>query len=222
MRRTSSIRGAEPAFTLIEVMLAVAILALVLVMLAESFHAVVGSKAEAENWLTVNQEGRAVLWEISNELRGAVQTPMVASNVLFLGEASIRNGVPMDSLTVSTIDPGHRHTLEDFGPEEIVTYSSKPNAAHRGWSLLLRQQMSGLLINNAPAVTPTVVANNLLSLHIRYFDGQNWSESWDSRKLPPGHQLPQDVEISLVMASPSGSPWALSTQVSLPMSFAQW
>ncbi|MGH9343319.1 MAG: prepilin-type N-terminal cleavage/methylation domain-containing protein [Terriglobia bacterium] len=214
--------GHKRGFTLIEVMLAMTILGLVLVMLAESFHAVVGSKAEAENWLIVNQQARAALWEMSNEVRGAVQTPMVASNVLFLGQAQIRNGVPMDSLSVSTLDPGHRHTLEDYGPEEIVTYSSQPNPEHPGWSLLLRQQYSGLLVNATAHGTPMVVANNLLSLHIRYFDGQNWTESWDSSKLPPGHQLPQEVQISLVMASPGGRPWALSTQISLPMSFAQW
>ncbi|MGH7917849.1 MAG: type II secretion system protein GspJ, partial [Candidatus Binataceae bacterium] len=79
-----------------------------------------------------------------------------------------------------------------------------------------------LLVNTTAPSTPMVVANNVLSLHIRYFDGQNWSESWDSSKLPPGHQLPQEVQISLVMASPTGAPWALSTQISLPMSFAQW
>ncbi len=62
--------------TLIELMLSIGILAIVLVMIAGSFNAVIHSKAHGEARLDVDRQGRAILWELSNEIRGAVQTPL--------------------------------------------------------------------------------------------------------------------------------------------------
>jgi hypothetical protein len=67
-----------------------------------------------------------------------------------------------------------------------------------------------------------VLANNLLSLHLRYFDGQRWTESWDSTSLPPGRQLPVAVAIQIQMAGPGGRPIDFATQVTVPMAIAQW
>jgi prepilin-type N-terminal cleavage/methylation domain-containing protein len=212
------------AFTLIEIMLAVAILGMVLLMLAESFHAVAGSKTHGESRIAVDQTARTILSQMSNELRGAVQTPFIASHVLLLGDARKEGGVPMDVFTVSTLDPGHRRSLEGFGPEDIVAYFTSPNPDHRGWFLLQRVQYSSLL--SAPPTlehaSPVVLADNLVSLHIRYFNGDNWSESWDSHSLPAGQALPAEVAIDLKIGSPSGGALSLSTAVSPPMAFAAW
>jgi prepilin-type N-terminal cleavage/methylation domain-containing protein len=220
LKMSKSPRG----FTLIELMLAVAILGLIMVMLTGAFHAVATGKIQGENRLGVDQTARAILWQMSNEIRGAVQTPLIASHVLLVGQARARSGTPIDSITVSTLDPGHRPMLEDFGPEDVISYTSTPNPNRRGWSLLTRTRTSGLISNTAGrnATSSTVLAGNLLSLHMRYFDGSKWTESWDSESLPPGRALPQEVSIDLVLAAPNGAPVALSTMVSVPMAFAQW
>jgi hypothetical protein len=62
----------------------------------------------------------------------------------------------------------------------------------------------------------------LLSLHIRYFDGNIWGESWNSQSLPPGRQLPNEIGIELTIASRSGAPYSLATKVTLPMALLQW
>jgi prepilin-type N-terminal cleavage/methylation domain-containing protein len=217
-------RRAARGFTLIEIMLATAILGMVLLMLAGSFHAVAGSKSHGENRIVIDQAARTILAQISDELRGAVQTPFIQSRVILAGYARMDNGLPMDTFTVSTLDPGHRRSLEGFGPEDIVGYVTAPNPDRRGWFLLKRVQYSSLLSNpptveNAGAVA---LANNLVSLHIRYFDGDSWSESWDSTKLPPGRSLPVQIAIDLKVGATSGTTLALSTAVSLPMAFQQW
>jgi type II secretory pathway pseudopilin PulG len=212
------------SFTLIEIMLAVAILGMVLLMLAESFHAVAGSKAHAENRIAIDQAARTILSQMSNELRGAVQTPFIASRVILLGHARKDGGEPMDSFTVSTLDPGHRRSLEGFGPEDTVAYVTAPNPDHSGWFLLNRIQYSSLLVN-PPTLensSPVLLVNNLVSLHIRYFDGDSWSESWDSTSLPPGRSLPAEIAIELKMGSASGAALTLSTAVSPPMAFQEW
>jgi prepilin-type N-terminal cleavage/methylation domain-containing protein len=215
---------AARGFTLIELMLAIAILGLVLLMLAQSFHAVAGSKLHAEGRIAVDQAARTILAQMSDELRGAVQTPYIPSRVLLIGVARMEGGMPMDTFTVSTLDPGHRRSVEGFGPEDTVGYVTAPNPNRRGWYLLERVQYSSLLTNppTLANAAPVVLADNLISLHIRYFDGDNWSESWDSTSLTPGRALPLEIAIDLRTAAPSGAPFMLATSVTPPMAFSQW
>ena len=125
--------GFNAGFTLIEMMFAIGILALVMVMLAGSFHAVAVGKTHAEGRLAVDQRARNIMWQITNEIRGAVQTPLIPSRVLLMGTASMRNGLPLDSITIVTIDPGHRRSLEGFGAEDAIEYDTiANNPNHRG------------------------------------------------------------------------------------------
>jgi prepilin-type N-terminal cleavage/methylation domain-containing protein len=218
------IERSSAGFTLIEMMLAVAVLALIMVMLAGSFHAVATSKVQAENHLAVDSAAREILSGMTNELRDAVQTALLPSRVLLMGESHGHDFQIADSFSVSTLSPGHRRTLEDFGAEDTVSYTTAPNPEHRGWFLLFRSQSSSLLGigTGVKAAETTLLAANLLSLHIRYFDGNIWSESWNSQSLPPGRQLPNEIDIELTMASRSGAPFSLATMVAPPMAFLQW
>jgi hypothetical protein len=62
----------------------------------------------------------------------------------------------------------------------------------------------------------------VLSLHIRYFDGDKWGESWDSSSLPRGRQLPFAAAIQIKLAAPQGRVMDFATQVTLPMAFNPW
>lgn len=204
-------------------MIAISILALVLVMIAGSFNAVIHSKVHGEERLYVDREGRAILREISNELRGAVQVPIAPTHVALEGNPQMRDRTPIDGVAVSTFTGGHRRAITGLGSEELVAYSVAPNRQHRKWFILTRTEMSGLLTGHASATSPTIVlAENLLSLHIRYFDGNSWSESWDSSAIPPGMQLPIAVSIDLALATDNGRAMNFSTQVVLPMAVPVW
>ena len=106
-------------------------------------------------------------------------------------------------------------------PETIVTYNLVPNPQQQGWYMLERSQQSGLLTTTVAPQT-TMLADNVLSLHIRYFDGQKWGESWDSSSLPQGRQLPVAVAIQIQMAAPGGRVMDFATQVTVPMAIQQW
>ncbi|MGH7915268.1 MAG: prepilin-type N-terminal cleavage/methylation domain-containing protein [Candidatus Binataceae bacterium] len=216
--------GLSRGFTLIEIMLAVAILGIIMVMLASSFHAVAAGKTHAEGRLLSNRQARALLSQLTTELHGAVQTPLIASHVVLVGQGRMQGGEPLDSLIISTLDSGHRHSISSFGSEELIAYTGRPNPHHQGWYMLMREQRSALLSGTAGVkiAPPVVLAGNVLAFHVRYFNGNMWVESWNSNSLPPGTQLPQAIAIDLVMAGPGGAPVALSTQVTLPMAFTQW
>lgn len=212
---------ARSGFTLVELMLAVGLLSLVMVMLAGSFAAVVHSKIHAENRLSADAAGRTMLWQLSRELRGAIQTPFEPSRVLLIGQGHSEHGAPMDSITFSTLDAGHRRALNGFGSEETVSYSAVANPDHPGWFIVQRTQHSSLLSRpTAEQEAGAVMADNVTALHIRYFDGARWSESWDSTAAPRGVSLPQAISIDLQVASPKGRPVQFSTALTLPMAVA--
>jgi len=212
---------APHGFTLIEMMLAIGVLALILTMLASSFSTIAHSKVHAEGRLMVDREGRSLLWQMTKELRNAVQTPYAASNVALFGNGRMGNGAPIDTITLSTFSGGHRRAFTGMTPETIVTYNLTPNPDQPGWYLLQRSQQSGLLTSSA-ALQTTVLADNVLSLHIRYFDGQKWGESWDSSSLPTGRQLPVAAALQIQMAAPGGHVMDFATQVTVPMAIQEW
>jgi prepilin-type N-terminal cleavage/methylation domain-containing protein len=212
----------SPGFTLLELMIAISILALVLVTIAGSFNAVIHSKFHGEERLYVDREGRAILREISNELRGAVQVPIAPTHVALEGNPQMRDRTPIDGVAVATLTAGHRRAITGLGTEELVAYSVAPNRQHRKWFILTRTEMSGLLTGHASASPPIVLAENLVLLHIKYFDGNSWSESWDSSALPKGTQLPVAVSIDLALGTNNGRVMNFSTQVMLPMAVDVW
>ena len=220
-KRRIGTHQAPRGFTLIEMMLAIGVLAMILAMLASSFHTIAQSKVHAEGRLLVDREGRALLWQLSKEVSNAVQTPYALSNVALFGNGHMGNGLPIDTITMSTFSAGHRRALTGMTPENIVTYNLTPNPDQPGWYLLQRSQQSGLLTSTA-ATQSTLLADNVRSLHIRYFDGQRWGESWDSASLPQGTQLPIAVAIQIQLAAPGGHMMDFATQVIVPMGIAQW
>ncbi len=221
-RRTVAAGGAGAGFSLLELMVAIAILGIVMTMLAGAFHAVAMSKTHAERRLADDRAARAILWQLTNELRASVQTPLIASHVLFIGSAGMENFTPVDSVTFSTLNPAHRLVLGGFGSEEIVSYNLVPNRRHRAWHLLYRSQQSALVTGNYNPQDKVLLASNVLSFHLRYFNGRTWSESWDSRSMPPGLALPQAVALDLLLDEGGARPRLFSTLVTLPMAMARW
>jgi prepilin-type N-terminal cleavage/methylation domain-containing protein len=215
---------ARAGFTLIELMLAVSLLGLILVTLAASFAAVAHSKIHGESRIAIDDQGRAILFMMSKELRGAVYTPFEPSKVLLMGTGHQQNGQPLDSLVVSTLDPGHRRAINGFTAEQTVAYeTSLPNPDTPHAFLLTRSERSSLLSGKPNAATnlpPIVLADNVHALHLRYFDGSKWNETWnsaDAQTVANGAPLPLAVTIDLTLAAPSGRSIHFSTEVTLPM-----
>ena len=220
--RDSNPFSRSSGFTLLELMIAISILALILVTIAGSFNAVIHSKVHGEERLYVDREGRAILREMSNEIRGAVQVPIAQTHVALEGNPQMRDRIPIDGIAVATLTGGHRRAITGLGTEELVAYSVTPNRQHRKWFILTRTEMSGLLTGHATAPPPTVLAENLVSLHLKYFNNLTWSESWDSSAMPKGLQLPVAVSIDLALGTNNGRVMNFSTQVILPMAVGVW
>jgi hypothetical protein len=96
--------------------------------------------------------------------------------------------------------------------------------SNSGDHVLLRRVTSNLL---APAtVTPDdeVLCRGVHSFHVRYYDGTDWYDAWDSTQPPSdiapfqSKALPQAVEVTVGLepSSPKGSPLTVTRLIPLP------
>jgi hypothetical protein len=142
---------------------------------------------------------------------------------MLLGHGQMGGALPLDAITVSTLAAGHRRAITGMDAEELVSYSMNPNPQARGWYILTRTQQSALLLGgNVQGPPPIELADNIVSLHIKYFNGLTWLESWDSTALPAPTQLPLAVSIDLVVGTGRGLVRNFSTEVMLPMAVPVW
>ena len=212
---------APRGFTLIELMLAIGILSLILAMLASSFSAVAHSKVHAEGRLMVDREGRALLWQMSDEVRNAVQTRVRAQQRRAVrqwphgGRRADRYHHAVD-LQRRPSPRHHRHDARDDSHLQSGGESASAQLVHAG------ALAAEWIADDTVAQQSTLLADNVLSLHIRYYDGQKWGESWDSSSLPMGRQLPVAVAIQIQMAAPGGRVMDFASQVIVPMAIQQW
>jgi prepilin-type N-terminal cleavage/methylation domain-containing protein len=223
MKPTETSAAPCAGFTLVELMLAVAVMGLIMAMVFGAFFAVIHSKTSGEENMTADEEGRAIIYQLSAELRGAVQTPVFPSSVFLVGEAHDAGGQAIDNVTFATLDVLHRHSLLGVGAEEVVAYSLQPDRGTRGAFVLARSEHSALLVSpqSAHLNPPVVLSRRVLSLHLRYFDGKRWNESWDSRRMPALQALPSAISIDLELAGPNQSARWFSTVVTPAMAILQ-
>lgn len=69
---------------------------------------------------------------------------------------------------------------------------------------LLRRVTSSLLPSNAPLIREQVLCRNVKAFSLRYFDGTQWLESWDS--TAQGDLLPLGVEVQIEFILPVTDP----------------
>src|SRR5258707_13616131 len=95
--RPTPTRRAPRGFTLIEMMLAIGVMALILAMLASSFSTIAHSKVNAEGPLIFDREARALLWKLTKELRNPAPPPNSTSTDAPFGHWTILSSVDVRS-----------------------------------------------------------------------------------------------------------------------------
>jgi prepilin-type N-terminal cleavage/methylation domain-containing protein len=69
--------------------------------------------------------------------------------------------------------------------------------AHDGTYLLLRDVTTNLLAPNEPVPIEQVLCRGVVSLNLRYYDGSDWVDGWDSTSTTDPNMLPLAVEVDL-------------------------
>ena len=197
----SSRPGQAHAFTLLELLVATAMTAVLAGSLYATLH--VAFKARRSAVAAVEQARGA---ELAVELiRADIESAVVPSGILagtFLGEdAADKAGRPSDALMLHCTAGGAQVT-EGAGDIRMVEFVCVPAEEGEG-AVLLRRVTVNLLATNVQDPAEEVLCRGVRSFDLRYFDGMDWQNTWDSGVQD--NALPLAVEVTLELLRQDGT-----------------
>jgi prepilin-type N-terminal cleavage/methylation domain-containing protein len=231
-------RGVQQArgFTLLEVMIALGIMAIIFVVLFTTYSAAVDRAARARELSQMYHEARVVLDLMANDLRAAYVKDEVAQaqqtlqerrapSYFFVGEDHTENSVPLDKLRFSTFIPQSR---PDTPGVDVcrVTYTLEPVTEPPQGSLTEAPPRKALLRRVNCSLDPEATDQDQLflltelarGLDFKYYDDKGTEyQEWNSQQPQGGKRLPAHVKITLLIADPQGQlhPFAMSSELVL-------
>ena len=215
----------QHGFTLLEVMLALGILATILVILFATYSAAVERAERIRERSQIYHEARVLLELMANDLRSAyveaVQPPQPgfqpakARTYTFVGEDLEEARLPVDKLTFYAFLPLLRPDLPQ--PEVCrVTYSLETIADPAQGKILFRRVNCSLDPETTEREYPFPLTELAQGLDFRYYDAKgNEQLAWDSRDAQGGKRLPALVKIIVLLADHQGllRPFEMTTEI---------
>lgn len=214
-------------FTLIEVLVAGAILSLVLAALYGAFSRTLTSKHVAEERAARSRVARIVLLRISEDLQASF--PFAPDNARFISRTFRESAFPEDAL--SFIALAYRPLTDANAEGDLceIGYALVPDPEVPAYRQLVRRVQPDLVADRDATrdIYPLLV--QVRGLRFRFFDGRTWREEWGRENTQ--NTLPRAVEVVLYLADPStgslqaGDPAekvvAFSTVIDLPLAKRQ-
>lgn len=209
-------------FTLLEILISLAILSVLFTLVYGSFNATYRVSEQLEEQADSYRLARLGFYHLSKDLSMIYQTKPpagqsgspppsgtpVTKSFLFLGEDRTRTvegrEYPDDSIRFTSVS--HGRTLRD--------------APESDWALISYGLEEGLLIHQAALANERVVRNEIgekvLGINFRYLSrtDRNWVDRWDSEI---NKELPLAVEIELILKGRGPEGHRFKTTVDLPM-----
>ena len=198
-------------FTLLEVLIAIGIMATVLVILFGTYSAAVDRAARTRELSQMYHEARVLLQLMANDLRAAYVKESVeqaqqafqqvkARPTAFLGEDHTEFDKPADKLSFSTVLPVQRPDVPDTEMCRI-TYSLEAVADAPQSRALFRRVNCSLDPEGTDQDHLFQLTDLIRGLDFKYYDDQGAEYlDWDSREPHGGKRLPARVKITLLMA----------------------
>lgn len=210
----------QPGFTLIEMVISAALMALILVSAYACLNACLASQKMIEPRADVLQNARVAMALMTADLRDAC--PLSPSFAL-LGTPRMLGKVEADNLDFATHNYTPRRPHEGNFCEVSYFVDQDPQT---GQLCLYRRQNPTLALDPLSGGKREEIAQNVLGVRFEYFDGEDWYDSWGSTnsiagvnpssELPANDEdLPEAVRITLMFDSdPPSQPAASSEQPS--------
>ena len=203
---TKRLSQRNSAFTLIEVMISVALMSLILVSAYLCLGAGFSAQKLIEPRAEIIQNARVAMAIITADLRAACP---LSKNQDFIGVARTLGEVEADNLDFGTHNYTPRHAREgDFCQESF--YLDKD--LETGQFSLWRRRNPTIALDALSGGSKEEIAKGVVGLKLEYFDGLDWYDSWGEDKSSDKKQnsaressnlsgLPEAVRITLLMDS---------------------
>ncbi|MBI3328569.1 MAG: prepilin-type N-terminal cleavage/methylation domain-containing protein [Nitrospinae bacterium] len=206
---------AERGFTLLEVLVALAIFAMILAILFGTYAASVERAEHSRERAQVYHEARVLLELMANDLRATYMTEPIeqsqqtlqqpkARSYTFIGEDFEEDRLPFDKLTLYALLPSLR---PDTPEVEVcrIAYSLEPKAPPAQGKILFRRVNCSLDPEATEEEHVFPLTDVVRGLGFTYYDEQGHERSaWDSRDGQAGKRLPTQVKIMLMLADNQG------------------
>lgn len=215
----SHITHHAPAFTLIEMVLAIGIAAIVLIAINAVLFAALRLRAATTNAVNAAAPLDQTMTYLRRDLQCAVTPTNGTSKVLsgnFRVGAVSSVGVPEPVAIELFTATGALSTAAPWGDIQRVTYELKqPTDRSAAGRDLVRSVARNLLTMTTPEVADQLMLSGVESIKFACYDGAQWQETWDtSNPTSTTTNLPLAVRVDIQMA---GNKDAQPIQILVPI-----
>jgi general secretion pathway protein J len=215
---TRHTRG-QGGFTLIEVMVALVITAMVLAMVYSTFNAVMETRERVIASTNGNMTARLVLSRMSREIESAYivkraeNAPPESRYTLFEGSEDSVGGFPASRLSFTTFAHTKRGVDANESDQALITYECTmlptDDGNHEQLALIRREWRRVAAPGETQTYEPVAVplAEGIEGFQLRFLEPEQgeWTEDWDSRSVQSLDALPAAVEIKLSIKDGHGN-----------------
>lgn len=196
---------AARGFTLIEVLISIAILAAITSLLFGAFSALKKSKDGLTRLQDRQREGRLAMARITREIQGAYLSAHMPINQALLVQKTIfkgERGTPADRVDFTAFANARLERDSHVSDQCELSYYGSPNPDGSSTTDLVRRIDSTIDLEPTKGGKVEVLATDIDLFDLQYLDAQTgqWQENWDTTQATGQiDRLPLQVRIILVL-----------------------
>jgi type II secretion system protein J len=221
MRPRETNYRARAAFTLLELLLAVAIFGVILAAINSVFYGALRLRNKTVQMLEAAVPMEKALGIMKKDLRGIVVPGGPLGGALQTGQTMTSGTMAQQGGTVFyTCTAG----LDDDSPlaeVQKVSYSLRNADAHANGRDLVRSVSRNLLAAAEDIPNEQWLMGGIESLQVSFYDGNAWRDVWDSTTpdavTGTTNNLPKAIKLQIQLASNYGEPRKMPTELLVPV-----
>jgi prepilin-type N-terminal cleavage/methylation domain-containing protein len=195
----------EPArrgFTLLELLVATAMAAVLAASLAISMRVAFKARESAETAIEPSRTAEVSLDFLRNDLQSALVPKAVTNTTTFFGPFEGAQGANGADVTFFTTADARQDASANGEVKQVELTAAVPVGGSQ--ICLVRRVIRNLTSAVQAVPDEEVLCRNISTFSVRYFDGSQWQEQWDSTQQ--NNEIPAAIEVTLGFdrAVPSG------------------
>ncbi len=197
LRRILHVIRSENGFTLLEILVATAISALIMAMLSTSFKSIITSIEDMTGYTEFYENLNMAIYRIDKDISNTYFT-IENKNLCFISETIGANSV-INFVSVIHNDINLRFDItKEYHYSDIreVGYSLLPGADRKGEMKLIRRESPHFDKDPEKGGESNILLNNVTGLIFEFKSGNDWVKKWDTRI---NSKIPEAVRTTLIL-----------------------
>lgn len=178
-------------FTLLEMLVAIAMVAIITASLYSALYVGFRAQRSATRAVEPARAATLTLQLMEQDIEGAMSSTGILAGQFLGSDATGLDGADGLAFYSSANVPTAGESGSDSRHVEFLVAADVDDQR----PALYRRVTSNLLPSNAPMIREQVLCRNVRAFSLRYFDGTQWLDSWDS--AGQGDLLPLGVEVQI-------------------------